>query len=421
MARRRRKRSTTPGLTWRGKVAYWQREHRRFPKAEGADAGRIYRSLRTSEPEMAGIRAGALNTLCDRGDWDVLARFAAGGLDIETIVAAVREGEWRKLRRLHGEGVRLGAAGGEYLAGIESRREKRTARNYRSIVERAVRHFGKDRLMHTIATEDAQRYLDAGGRAARTKMAQRVTLGALWAWAMEREREAAEASEAVPSLTLNPWKRAELPKIRRTRFAYLRPEEARALLDHEAVRETKADAFLAVALYAGLRLQEITNLRTDLDVVLGPDAASSRLIVQSRDGEHAWKPKTDRSERKVPVIPALYDRLVRHRADYAGERYFFPPEGKDEPPHPSTVTRWVELAFGAAGIKYGRSGDALSLHSLRHTFATWLVAAGIPIPTVARWLGDTPAMVLAVYAHAMPEQDEQAAGVLQRAASGVSE
>lgn len=412
MPKRRRKRTTVPGLRWRGSVAQWDREHHRLP------GGRVARSLRTKDGEQAAARAAALNALMDRGDWPVLARFATGQLDIESIVAAVRDGEWRKLRQLHGEGLALGKAADAYLAHVEARGEsKRTVRNYRSIVERAVRHFGAGRLLHTIATADAQAYLDGAERSARTKLAQKVTLGALWGHAMAAELEQAEASNALPTVTVNPWKRSKLAKLRLTRFAYLRPEEARALLAHEAVRETRADAFLAVAIYAGLRLQEITHLRTDLDVVLGDSPASSFIVVQGREGEHAWRPKTDRGWRKLRVIPALYERLVRHRADFAGERYFFRPEGRDVPPHPSTVTGWVQAAFASAGIRYGRSGEALTLHSLRHTYATWQVAAGIPIPTVARRLGDTATMVLSVYSHAMPEQDDEADAVLQAAAS----
>ena len=85
--RRRRRRAAVPGLTWRGRMAYWDRAHRRLPK------GRISKSLETADREQAAIRAGALNTLVDRGDWDVLARFAAGDVDITDLVRAVREGE----------------------------------------------------------------------------------------------------------------------------------------------------------------------------------------------------------------------------------------------------------------------------------------------------------------------------------------
>jgi integrase len=396
-------------------VAYWDREHHRFPEPQC----RIVRSLRTRNSEQAAVRAGALNTLMERGDWPVLKRFAEGLVDIETIVAAVRDGEWKRLRQVNADGVALGAAADAYLAHVEARGEsKRTVRNYTSIIRRGVRHYGATTAMHAVSTTEAQAYLDGAERSPRTKLAVKVAMGALWKYAMEAEAEAAEAANALPTIAVNPWRRTKLAKLRRTRFSFLNQAEARALLAHEAVRETRVDAFLAVALYAGLRLQEITHLRTDIDVVLTDKPSTSWIVVQSREGEHKWQPKTERGERKLRTIPALYERLVRHRRDYAGERYFFRPERDDVPPHPSTVTTWVQTAFRAAGIRYGRSGEALTLHSMRHTYATWQVAAGIPIPTVARRLGDTAAMVLEVYSHAMPEQDEQADDVLQAAAEG---
>lgn len=414
---RRRKRSSVPGLTWRGDTAYWQRQHQRLPK------GRVYRSLRTTSAEQGAARAGALNTLLDRGDWDVLARFASGDLPIDTIVKSVREGEWRRLRQLHGEGVPLRAAADAYLEQVEATLSARTFTMYRSIVDRAVVHFGELRRMHDVATTEAQEYLYAAriegeSWAPRTMGTQRTVLGALWRFAMEREQEAADQANALPTITVNPWRKVKSARIRRTRFSYLRPEEARALLEHDEVRETVAEALLATAIYAGLRLGELAHLRTDIDVVLGPSPRESWIVVQSRDGEHEWRPKTERGERKLHPIPALYVRLVQHRAEYAGERYFFRPEGEDGPPHPSTVTRWVQAAFAAAGIRYGRTGEALTLHSLRHTFATWQVAAGIPVPTVAKRLGDTEIVVLRTYAHAMPEADDRADEVLELAATG---
>lgn len=415
--RRRRKRpaASAPGLTWRGGRAYWQREHPRLP------GERVYKSLGTADPDVATSLANLLNRIgWERGDWDFIARWVSGDLHLTDLVRADREGEWKRLRMAHRDGVLMRTMADAYLERVGATRSKRTRVMYASVVERAVERFG-DRRMHELTTAEAESYLhekrlDGEAWSPRTQGTQKTVLAALWQFAMEREAEDAERAGALPSIILNPWKRAEAATIKRTRFTYLRPDEARALLAHSAVRHTPTEALLATAIYAGLRLGELAHLRTDRDVLLGPDWRSSLIVVQGREGEYAWKPKTDRGERKLRPIPALYERLVYHRAKYAGERYFFKPETDDCPPHSSTVTRWVQLAFAAAGIKYGRKGEALSLHSLRHGYATWQVAAGIPIPTVAKRLGDTAVVVLRTYAHAMPEQDELADSVLQASA-----
>jgi integrase len=385
---------------------------------------RIYRSLQTKDAERAVLRAGAVNTLFERGDLDVVARFASGELAITELERAVREGDFGKLRRLHRDGIALASTAAAYLVRAKATLGKATAERYRQIIGAAIAHFGKDRRMHEVSTAEAEAFLHRprrGGEpwAAHTQAAYRNCLGALWKFAIERDEEAAEAAGATAGLTINPWRRAKAPKLRKTRFSYLSPAEARALLSHPKVAGTPLAALVALGVYAGLRLGELAHLRTDLDVVLADDPKASWIIVQSRDGEHAWRPKTDRGERRLRTVPTLRETLIAHRdAGYAGERYFLRPESSDAPPNSSTLIRWTQAAFAAAGIKYGRRGEALTLHSLRHTYITWLLAAKIPLTTVAKRAGDSPQVILATYAHCMPESDEEADRVLQEIAEG---
>jgi integrase len=59
---------------------------------------------------------------------------------------------------------------------------------------------------------------------------------------------------------------------------------------------------------------------------------------------------------------------------------------------------------------------ALSVHDLRHFSVTTLIAAGVDIRTVAERHGHARAtMTLDLYAHALPERDREAAGILGKA------
>ncbi len=60
-------------------------------------------------------------------------------------------------------------------------------------------------------------------------------------------------------------------------------------------------------------------------------------------------------------------------------------------------------AFEDAGIKYGREGDGLTLHSGRHTYASWLAQGGRPLNVIASLLGDTTKVVEDTYAHLVPD------------------
>lgn len=62
----------------------------------------------------------------------------------------------------------------------------------------------------------------------------------------------------------------------------------------------------------------------------------------------------------------------------------------------------------AAGVD-----ERVHFHSLRHLYASRLLAAGVPLPTVSRLLGHSnPAVTARIYAHHLPGQEDALRGVL---------
>lgn len=51
-------------------------------------------------------------------------------------------------------------------------------------------------------------------------------------------------------------------------------------------------------------------------------------------------------------------------------------------------------------------------HGFRHTVATVLINNGVPVTTIAKLLGNTPAMVLSVYSHSFEENEKRATRIL---------
>jgi integrase len=396
-------------------VYYWQKTHAKMPK------GRVFRSLETRDEAVAIGYAGALQTLIDRGDFSVVARWVAGEIHIGDLARQVREGNWQGLMRLHSEGLGLGAEVEDFLARVRALKSARTHEVKESALRIAVEHFGAERRLHTVTKAEAEAYLQAKRETAKgspwapnSQRSHRAILAEMWDWAREREAEAAKVANAAPTLAGNPWRGAKIPKRGPARFSFFTVEQARTLLAHGDTAGTHKAALFASALYAGLRAGELAHLRTDADV----DLARWYFHIQAHAGDYAWTPKTSNSYRKVLIVPALRPYLKAHRKTFAGERYFFKAEGRDSPPSISTLDLWTKEAFEAAGFKYGRTGEALTLHSCRHSFATWLIAAGVPVTTVAKLLGDTLETVLAVYAHHLPEMETAAYELLQKFAGG---
>jgi integrase len=62
----------------------------------------------------------------------------------------------------------------------------------------------------------------------------------------------------------------------------------------------------------------------------------------------------------------------------------------------------------------------VSLHALRHTHVSQLIAAGLDVVTVSRRIGhSSPTVTLSVYAHLFGNTDEKAAEAVETAPAGV--
>ena len=74
------------------------------------------------------------------------------------------------------------------------------------------------------------------------------------------------------------------------------------------------------------------------------------------------------------------------------------------------VTHRFKKYVRASGIK---SAESINLHSLRHTFASHLVMAGVDLITVSRLLGHYDIRITEMYAHLVPDHMKAAVERLQ--------
>src|SRR5262249_39010449 len=147
----------------------------------------------------------------------------------------------------------------------------------------------------------------------------------------------------------------------------------------------------------GLRLMELLGLRW-CDV----DREHGELHVRHQLGRTGalQKLKTNAGKRDVVLMPELAALLRRHEPASGHSK----PEGfvfcssLGRPPHPRNVQRrGMDKAVEKAKLEKGKR--APTMHDLRHSFASLLIAQGLDVVFVSRQLGHAnPATTLRVYA-----------------------
>jgi site-specific recombinase XerD len=166
----------------------------------------------------------------------------------------------------------------------------------------------------------------------------------------------------------------------------LSPEQVARLLD--AAPSLKYKAALSVAYGAGLRASEITSLKVE-------DVDSTRMVIRVEQGK-------GRKDRYVMLSPYLLDLLRAWWRSARPQGWLFP--GRD-PIQPLT-TRQLNRACHAAAMM-AEIDKPVSLHTLRHSFATHLLEQKTDIRVIHVLLGhkklDTTALYTRVALKALGE------------------
>lgn len=385
--------------------------------------GRLTLSTRTGKAPEARRREAAVRALLDMGHHEIIERLRdrSDPLRIEELTRAKEEGTLDRLVTAYG-GLQLGAAADRFLQRVEAELASETHRQYEMILRFARNEFGDDRDPATITPGEWRDWLTAPkettGNEPWSQNRQTLAYACLnrfYGELVEEEDHEAHAQGRTPRITRNPFTRIER-QWERTRVEFLRQPEWQKL--YETVEGTPLAAFFALGCLAGLRIGEAANLRMGIDLILEDE--KPRIEIQPREGEYAWSPKGyprhDHSVRTIPLrtFPTLLEILRRHVADgYAGERYFIVVPGYDRPPSRQHLARQTKEGFEAAGIRYGRKKDALTYHSLRHTYISWLVQEDYSLAKISKLAGTSVRMILEVYGHLVDEDLERGMELLE--------
>ncbi|KQP55882.1 site-specific integrase [Agreia sp. Leaf283] len=198
-------------------------------------------------------------------------------------------------------------------------------------------------------------------------------------------------------LAANPAHRIRQPGVTRPEARFLTTAEVRRLLD---VSESfRYDVVLRVILGTGLRRGEALALRwTDIDLENGTAKLHGSLTRRGRALVVSGV-KTKSSRRTIALSPSMVALLNRQVATQARERLraanlwhdkgFVFTTATGGPVEPQNVLRTVREAAERAGL------TGVTVHTLRHTYATAALMNGVAIKVVSQNLGHASIQITA--------------------------
>lgn len=213
----------------------------------------------------------------------------------------------------------------------------------------------------------------------------------------------------------NPAERAEKPKVKRKESPYLEEDEVRRMLDllqHEPIMWRTVITF---DLFSGLRRGELLGLKwgnVDLD---------SQLLKVERTfnytpgiGNYEGTTKTDSSQRPMKLSRSAVLLLLEYKAWQDEQRDKLGDAWKNDadrvfttefgtPIQPSRLTKWFRDFIDRSGLPH------VTVHSLRHTYASLLISDGVPLTVVSHQLGHSQTSTTAnIYAHVIAAAEAKA-------------
>lgn len=221
-------------------------------------------------------------------------------------------------------------------------------------------------------------------------------------------RAALNVAEDWELLEKQPCRKIILPRVERKQIDFLEPSEIATVLEYLDEPDRTLIATLA---YSGMRSGEAQALQWR-----NIDFKNHAIRI-----EKSWNafngidtPKSKASRRAVPLLPHLEGILrdfFKRQGSPAQDAFLFF-DGKK-----AVAVRWrFRSALEKAGLR------TVSVHSLRHGFASLLLSRGASVMAVQRFLGHGSAtLTLNVYAHLCRDDLGSAALAVNAAIAGADE
>ncbi len=185
----------------------------------------------------------------------------------------------------------------------------------------------------------------------------------------------------------------DLPRAKMVDLHYLEPSEVWVLID---AIDLPYKALFGILAFTGMRVGEVLALRVKhIDFQRKEIRIEEAWNVNTREFH---EPKSKAGLRRIGILLPLAELLKQYFE-------YYPISGRDSLLFPSVVKPNQPVSYNTVWGVFKRNLKKVGLqdvkiHSLRHTFASTMLATGVPGTTLARYLGHaTPDITYRIYGH----------------------
>jgi len=190
----------------------------------------------------------------------------------------------------------------------------------------------------------------------------------------------------------NPCKGVAFPTPNNARQRFLSQDEAARLLEALRQRSLQVARIATMSLYGGLRLGEVLGLAWS-----NVDLKNGIIMVQDTKNYES---------RPIFITDPIRQIIIELPPGEPDELLF-----KSKTGNP---VQWLSKSFAATVNELKLNGgisdprERVTFHTLRHTYASWAVMAGVPLYMVGKSLGHRTLTMTARYSHLAPDSHRAA-------------
>jgi integrase len=293
-----------------------------------------------------------------------------------------------------------------FLRYCESNSGKKSLKDEKNYYKNWIYPFiGKKRLNEIVLLDlqRIQKKMEAAGRAPRSIHYIKSIVRQVFHYAIDQNLFTGE----LPTARF--LKQKQQKRFDNKRQRYLSPEQADELLSEIRKHSEKTYRVALLSLNSAMRFGEIAGLRWQ-----HINTSNREIIVLDP------KNNESRSVYMTDTVIKMFEEMKRGKPD----DLVFParqPKYYDSTQQPmKAVSKVFDRAVATLGLNEGITDRRMKIvfHRLRHSCASWLVNAGIELPTIARILGHKSITMTMRYSHVDDETVAGAMAVLDRRQNG---